>query len=544
MTNQSFNPPPINQATQSSEEQKATISDEMIPIVEVNDIQRMPLREPELSHDQIVARRVVAQADMGIQYVARRFSNTVPQLRALPHWTDDISERFGIQIYDRMYKDAEVNAGIDVLTLASTSSPIRFLPSVSQEHPKYDEARYISDFFAWMFANYTIADIDEIRTAMVNDALLYGSSTAEMTYGVIEKGKYFNYIGLKTMKQNVVDEINYLVDNFNNVIGLIPSFSGYAGTYYSDSGIVPIKDLSDPKRREKLLRRVIPRHKFMIMSWRTRAGDPRGQSALRAAYTFWWIKQEIINNMMSWVEKFSQPSVIGIVSPNAVPQCEFDENGQPIPGTETSPTQLLLEQLTRLSSASAIAVPAGTEVKDFMVSSSSDIWGNLINIANREIARSIHKQHLATSEGQYQSRAAADVHQDILSLMIILVKNWQIKRLIRDVVRPLTILNFGDDWSGYTPLIDVGDSDGFPLNPFEVSQLMGVGYLSEDQLPKLDRLIGIPQREPGSPLAQDQIADAVEESVSNPGDSISRSNRQTAQMNNILNGMQRNLIRY
>ena len=86
------------------------------------------------------------------------------------------------------------------------------------------------------------------------------------------------------------------------------------------------------------------------------------------------------------------------------------------------------------------------------------------------------------------------MHQDILSLFVIGIKNWQKRILMRDFVRPLVELNFGPNSLPLAPKIDIGDGDGFPLNPFEVSQLQGVQWFSPSQFAEVDRLLGLPIR--------------------------------------------------
>lgn len=451
---------------------------------------------------------VTASADLTMQYISNKFMSLLPTISSLPPWSDDITERFGPEIYDRMYKDSEVAASLDMLVAAATSADIRFIPSVDIDDPGYEEARRIADFFTWMISDYmNEVSFDEIRSSSVLSALKYGNNVAEMTLGVVPTGRWRNFIAVQSIRDAQPREYSIVVDNFNNVIGIIPTVNRYGigggsmeqfiGTFLNRNDSLTISDMQSSKpEKQKLVdyfrNALIPRRKFVMYSWRPVKSDPRGTSVLRAAYSAWWLKQQVVNEMLSWLEKFAQPSVVGATPENAQEQCEYDTEGNVI--SRVSPTTQLLTQLRKFQSSSALAVPYGTKIDLLTSTGQGQVFLAVLAYANQEIARAILKQHLATSEGMHQSRAASTVHQDILSLVVIGIKNWQKRVLMRDFVRPIVELNFGTAALSLAPKIDIGDGDGFPLNPFEVSQLQGVQWFSPSQFAEIDRLLGLPIR--------------------------------------------------
>lgn len=483
---------------------KADLPTSPILRTETHDIQNLGFGiRPEVEPNDRIAATVTPTADYTINYISKFLDSLLPEISSLPRWSDDITEQFGTDLYDRMSVDSEVSAALDILAIASNSQDTRFIPAVDEGQPKYNMAKNIADFFTWMFNEYCEHAFDDIRYSIVKSALMYGSGVGEIRLGVIDSGKYRNYIGLKDIKHVNIKDYTYAVDNFNNLIGLVPTQNTNTGLirHLLKDGEIKItssditrstNDTLDMEPVRDYLSKIVPVSKFLIYTYHMKCNDPRGASAIRPAYTAWWVKQQTINEMLSWLEKFSQPSIIGEVSERAQDICIRNEAGVII--STTTAVQQLADQLEKFKSSSVLAVPSGTKVTALNASSGGDIFLKIIEWADQEISRAILKQHLATSEGLHQSRAASTVHQDILSLVVISIKNWQKRTTRRQLLRYLTILNFGERNSHLTPYIDIGDGDGFPLNPFEVSQLQGVGWFSPSQMPEIDRLLGLPVR--------------------------------------------------
>ena len=437
--------------------------------------------------DTTVVGRVVTQADISRDYVATSFMSYLPILQALPHVFDDLTKEFGIDVYERMAYDSEIAASIDVLTLASCINPPRFISPVSTDDPRYDEALCIAHFFEWMFRDMRVP-FNNARHALVDSALKFGSSVAELDYAV-KQWDGNDYLTISAVRPKELKETAFVVDGFRSIVGIIPTRIPHLtlpiGSY------IPLSWQSDGlQAQDKVIKHLLPRSKFLILTWRPKADDPRGTSALRAAYTPWYAKQQILNEFLSWLAKFAQPSLWATTAPDAMPQCITLPDGREI---RTEPTDVLLQALVQFKNASVMALPHGSQVNAVNMTGSGGIFLDAVAWANTEISRAILKQHLATGEGEHQVRASSEVHQDVLSLIIIFLKNWQADAIRRDIVRPLTIANFGD--AELAPIVDLGDGDGFPVSTDEVARLMSSGYLSPDQLAALDKMLGLPVRE-------------------------------------------------
>lgn len=433
-----------------------------------------------------VISRVVTEADITRDYVASSFMGFLPVLQALPYAFDDLTCEFGVEVYERMAQDAEVSSALDVMVFASTASDAKVYPSLEPDHADYEMAANVAEFFTGMIDELE-TPLTAVRKQMVSQALTFGSSVAELDFDIAPlpaAGDDAVAMVVRNIRPTAPKETAFVVDGFDRLVGVIPT--KMPGLTLPVGSMIPLST-----NGAQLMKNIVPRAKFLVMTWNPKSNDPRGRSALRGAYTAWWAKQQIINEMLSWFAKFAQPSLWATTAPDAIASCYTDSAGNEI---RKEPTEVLLEALTRFRNASVMALPHGSTVNAINMSDGGANFLAAIDWANREITRSILKQHLATSEGQHMARAAADVHQDVLSLIIISLKQWQADAIRRDILRPLTVANFGEQYKHLTPKLDLGDGDGFPVSVAEVAQLMAVEYFTEEQLPFLDKQLGLPVR--------------------------------------------------
>jgi hypothetical protein len=213
------------------------------------------------------------------------------------------------------------------------------------------------------------------------------------------------------------------------------------------------------------------------------------------AYIPWWAKQRAIEEWSCWLGRYAQPSIWATPGPNAVPVCVTDSQGNQ---TVTQPTELLLNALLQFKSASVLALPYGSEVNLLEAKGDAQPFIDSIKAFNTEITRAILGQHLATAEGDNQSRAAADVHALVLRIFINSLRRFIAASIERDLIKPLIEGNYGDV-GHLMPVVDLGDGDGWAPTVTEIAVLMQSGYFTVDQLPKLDVILGLPVRETSEP---------------------------------------------
>lgn len=432
----------------------------------------------------------ITAADLARQYVASRLGfGIAPILSSLPNASDDLTQEFGVEIYDRIKQDAEVSAALDMLVMAATSAKPKFIPYTDKDGIVDPLSQRMADYFDWMTSEFA-TPFNEWRKTLIEDALSYGSGVAELLFTIEQGGEWAGHYRISDVRPLCMCDTSFVVDNFNKIVGILPN--RLPGVTMPIGAYIPLvtKEMEQADK-ENRLKAVVPRSKFTVFTWNPKCSDPRGRSVLRKIYPAWYAKQQIINLMLEWFKKYSQPSIWATTPQGAQVICETDSKGNEI---KTEPTQKLLEALLSFQGSSAIAVPFGTEIHTLDMSKGGDIFLSGISMCNREITRGIQMQHLATSDSEHTARASSGTHQQVLSLYILQLREWQAETLRRDIILPIVKANWGADKAHLAPFIDLGDGDGFPIDATEIALLGQINWFTEEQKPKIDKVLGLPVR--------------------------------------------------
>lgn len=485
---------------------------------------------PLLSQDKIVERnpfvpptieprndaRVRLHADPTREYVPSRTQGYYPFLQALPPWIDDISQQFGMQVYQQMLVDPVVYASLGLYRLAVIADDWELIPSLSRDEPDYD--------VAVRMRNIVQENLDNLETPYLNileqhlQALAFGSSINEQIYKV-EKGQ----LRLKDIRDKPLQNSIFVVDSFYNTVGILtqrfPGQNFPAGSYIPiDFSAIGMTKPDEAFDLSNVIPGMLPRYLFSILTNEIKLNDERGHSALRAAYQAWWLKQQIVAEHLKMLSQFGSPSVVGKTAPNATAQQFVDSNlnvtidpatGLPMQRTAE---QILATVLEELQNGSSIVVPNGSEVDALETHGDGEAFINALNFYDTQIVKAITYQSLATQEGIHQARASSETHQDILSIGIKRRKHWLAEQQRREVYKRLLMYNFditGKHIERYVPKLSLGQGDGFPISPDNVAKLKSANYFNEPgtqpdptQMEKLDKLLGFPVREKASQPSQ------------------------------------------
>lgn len=452
---------------------------------------------------------IVAHADPTKEYVPSGTHGYMPFLRAQPQYIDDLTSQFGLDVYDRMKTDPIVYSSERVFTLAILGNGYELMPALSREESDYDTAVKMRDFVQENI-DHLETPYDVILEQHLN-AFEYGCAVNEQIY-TTEGSKLW----LKDIRDKPLQNAVFIVDSYNQTIGIMTQrFPGQiypAGSYISIP--LALTDKQDDGVRNELNRKgefdiskrmpgFLPRDLFSILTNEMRFNDERGRSGLRAAYSAWWFKQQIMAEYLSYLSKFGSPSLVGETAEGAVAQTMLDDDGNPLLDADDNPLvktpeKVLSEALASFQNGSAIAVPFGAKVSAIAVAGDGQAFAGALNWANSEMVRGITYQYLATSEGAHQARASSETHQDILSLGILRRKRWLANQQRREVYARLLRYNF--DLSGkkierYVPNLNLGFGDGFPYTPQSIAQLASAGFLDDSQKERIDEHLGLPKRE-------------------------------------------------
>lgn len=440
-------------------------------------------------------RKIVSQADLAKEYVAVSGggSAALQYGRTLPAYIDDITKSFGADLYRRMRHDSQVESALSTLIMATQAQGFHIVPNVEKGEPGYDESKSIADFCVKV-----VARLDRPMSDIFYEmgmAVAYGYKIAEQTYEPVNWSQWNRPLmalaHLRTKPQNAA---NFVVDNYNNILGLAPNSATpalLARNEFSGQDLFAGNPLTN---REPL---IIPRAKFWIFSFLPENGDPRGTSLLRAAYHPWWVKGQVWKAYLQYLATFAQPSVVGYVSANREPDYLLDAQGNPL--VTKTPQELMLDALVKIQNGAAGAFANDERVEILQAAGSGEPFQAAINATNTELTKAIIRQTLTTNEGEHMARAASEVHQDVFGLFVRHLKSSLVGSFTRDVIAPLVWYNFGEDAViDYLPVCTLGETEhqDFSADATAIASLLRANFFSKSQFRGLDDYLSLPARDP------------------------------------------------
>lgn len=417
----------------------------------------------------------------------------------------DTPKCLGWEDVEEMREDDELSANLELLISAANVNVMELLPANVQKASMLDllrsifgslpanmsrlvpsdndvqQARYIQMYCQWMLDRME-TPIETVRQVITDVGISYGTAVAEMTYGIDDfYGK--QVLVVKNIRPIPTRDIAFVTDNFRNIIGLT---STRVPQYLPIGSFYPLADNLGFR-----LPNVTPRDMYMLFTWRPQAGDPRGRSAFLPARKLYLLKRQLMKDVSEWSQRYAIPSVWATTPENAVPDVITNPDGS----IQTiSPAQQMAQQLQQFKNSTVAVFGYGTEVHTIAVGQDGGIFIQFFDWINRQMTRAMTRQHLATNEGESHSRAAAEVHQDSLGLVINEIRRVQQQAILNDLLRPLVQANFGPQSVHLCPRVNLGKGDGLPTSPMEIANLARVGWFTESQMRVLDEELGLPMR--------------------------------------------------
>jgi hypothetical protein len=399
--------------------------------------------------------------------------------RALPWAIDDLTRDFGDDIYDKMLLDPQVNACLGTLKTAILSDGVAITPAIiDAEVPGYKRATTIADFIRADIARLT-PSIDITLWSLL-DAMAYGAKVAEQTYRL--EGDRLHLASIKVKPRNVTA---FVVDSYMNILGLLAAMPDVAATPITYGTLLP-----DPQSLPNFL----PRDKFVIYSSWPKDSDPRGTSILRPAYRPWWDKQQMKPEYLKYLTQFASASVIA-TAPEANVPFTTDASADAPPNI----VQQIAAALEGFRNGTFVVLPNGATAKPIEVAGEGVPFMHAFDRFDREISTAILHQTLATQESRHETRAAAEVHQDILALLVRMGKRTVAQVLKHDVFYPLVKYNWGEENARrFTPDANLSVVEAEDLSPRmnAIAQLADKGLIFPSQLPELFADLDLPEASP------------------------------------------------
>lgn len=451
-------------------------------------------------------------ADPRRQYVAGSglawYSNYA---RSLPWAFDNLTADFGDDYYERMLYDAVVSSCVVIYKASVLEEGIALAPAIDdKDDPRYDKSKLMLEYCQRVIDDLD-PSMDDTLWGML-DACAYGNKVAELNWSDEHTYTGMQHLRLVSIKVKPRRSTAFVVDTYLNVLGLVARIPGIGVPVQTGT----ILAIADPGQLENLL----PRSKFAVLTFRPKDNDPRGTTLLRAANSAWYEKIQVRQEYLKYLSQFAGGSLIGTTPEGAEASPLVDSNGNPIPGTSQSPEQQMVAALTQWRNGSAIAFPYGSKVDAFPSEGEGRAFLGALDDCDRQISKAILTQTLATGEGQHQARAAASVHQDVLTTLIRQGRRAVVRMLRRDVLQQMLRLNFGEQAAQeLCPKISLGEVEqqDWQSRASGIAALATAKYLSPSQYAEIDRsMLDLPPRDPNEQLPQ--IAPPEDDSKAPPSD--------------------------
>jgi len=413
-------------------------------------------------------------------------------VRTLSFAIDDVTSDFGSDLYDRMQLDEGILAPVNTLKAGVLENSAEFSAAITdEEDPNYQKSKDIADFCTRVMADLPVS-FDAVLWNLL-DAMPTGNKIAELVFAddATYTGKTQSV--LRSIKVKPRHSAAFVVDAFDNVLGLLALIPGVGlpvqvGTTLQDLNHVP---------------NLLPRDKFAVLTHQPKDGDPRGTSILRAAYSPWWESQQLAGEFLRYLTQYAGPSLVGTTAPEAQGEIQMDTDGgvllDPMSGLPISitPEQAMLNQLTAFRNGTVIVLPNGATVEPLHVPGNGEAFLSAFDRLDRRKTRAILYQTLATMEAEHGTRAQAGVHQDTLTTIKRQIKNALARVIRREILWPLIRPNFGDDARTLVPLVSLGETEqkDYAGDATATAALFTSGFISDDQLPGIDTMLGLPARD-------------------------------------------------
>lgn len=362
-------------------------------------------------------------------------------LSVSPLYIDDRTEQFGSEVYNRMLSDDDVGPAFETRKLACCSEGVRVQPAKGVDKKNQNDIKNVyAQFMERCLAGMT-TDLTDVALELM-DAKALGSKIAEIAidFGSGEDAGRMVPTGLFVRDSKF---FTFLLDAKQKLAGLVPiSFLTEAQRTALESASTINPQLFG------ISNVVVPRYKVVHFVNDPKDSNILGTSCLRAAYTPWFIKTQLLPEFFKYLKQFASPSVVAKLPKPADDLMANAPTEQTVDGAgsiiNTQKAQLLLDKLLAWQNAYAIVVKGGTEIDLLNSEGDGAAYRHALDYFGRQIAQVILGTAQATKEAQHESKSSKGVAQDVIGLRIANDRRRLGNCLTRDFSHNIIRLNFGD----------------------------------------------------------------------------------------------------
>jgi len=310
---------------------------------------------------------------------------------------DDLAaKKGGLSIYKKMREDDQVKAALH-LKKSAIIHPGWTIEGDEEKTNDYSEA---------MISNIQGNMEDSVRSIM--SAYEYGFSVHEKVYEIFEAGPFKGKIGISALKQKSPTRFDFDVDEYGRI---------------KPNGLLQ-------RQQSGAIKRLNP-DKFILHTYQREFDNYYGESDLKAAYRFWFLKVNFFKYWGMYLEKFAIPFVWGKVT---------------APTVSATDQTLFRTIVSNIQAGMAAVAPDNLELNFIETSKSGkDTFQAAIDACDIRISRAILMPTLlGLSAGQKEgSLARSQTEADTFDL-ILGGDSRQVEEVLNEqLIRPLIEMNFG-----------------------------------------------------------------------------------------------------
>jgi len=333
------------------------------------------------------------QRDTGV-LIPRVFNFNNGKYGNLPR-DDNIS----LDTYKGMLNDAQVRAGIEVVTLATIGSGWEFNFPYASDAEKADK---VLKFVRGAFGNINKtpglrSDLFQVFNEVLT-ALWAGFSVTEKVWGKDKEGRWiikkYKVLPPETVKFNI------------NKQGVLSPTEAVEQSYLVQDNIK------------------LPARKVNIFIVNPQFGSPWGESILKPVYNNWYVKDWMVKFHASYMENLGSPILIGKTNRDTV---------------------TMNNALQEARNSSVITLNESEEVSLLNAGGSGGDFEDAIRYHDAQIMRGMLVPSLLIGQDEAMgSRALSEIHFEMFKLSRIGALQQQLRTWINTDIREMVRLNFGD----------------------------------------------------------------------------------------------------
>jgi hypothetical protein len=357
-------------------------------------------------------------------------------------------------------------------------------PATKPSDPRADLAREISEF-----CQRQIDRVPKFNTSMfqmVFEGMAHGNKVSEQVLEIAARGQDKDKWCLKAIKPKPREAIAFVVDAYNNEIGMLGAKPG-------QMSVVQTTMVADD-------RDIIPREKFMVFTYRPKDNDPRGNTALLAARNGWELKQRTFPEYLLFLMVSAIPGILATMANGQEEITVYEDDGlTPKRDSVTgevitiSGHQFLLNMLGKMRNHQVGVAPDGTNFTLLEANSEGEVFTRALDKFGSEITMAMLFQQLATRDSQHQTKGATGEQAHVIDYIVWWIRDTAAEMVRSDCFKPLVRYNYGDDAADeLLPKVSYGDTEARDWSVDATAAAQLAQHLTESQWEHITTQLGIP----------------------------------------------------